>query len=118
MTLKKSNKVDWKKILVEATGWSVAHEAAYNGTLPPDFNKWEIATYSGWSVAHVAAKKGQLPDNFDKWDLIDDHCQTVRYLFEKYKEELSNPKKDLDTRNSNHIWKGYSRYSGKRWKRN
>ena len=55
-------------------------EQAREGTLPPDFDRWEIADEWGISVAHVAAKHGNLPPDFDQWDLKDRFGQFVAHI--------------------------------------
>ena len=46
-------------------------EQAREGTLPPDFDRWDLKDDWGISVAHVAAKHGHLPSDFDQWGLKD-----------------------------------------------
>ena len=55
-------------------------DQAREGTLPPDFDRWEIADEWGISVAHVAAKHGNLPPDFDQWDLKDRFGQFVAHI--------------------------------------
>ena len=52
-------------------------EQAREGTLPPDFDRWEIADDTGWTAAHEAASEGHLPPDFDRWGLSDDTGWTV-----------------------------------------
>jgi hypothetical protein len=48
------------------------------GQVPADFNYWSIARESdGRTLAHEAAECGTLPPDFDLWDLIDDYWWTV-----------------------------------------
>jgi hypothetical protein len=55
-------------------------EQTISGTLPPNFNQWQLATKRGWTVAHVAAKYGHLPADFDQWGLVDNGGLTVLRL--------------------------------------
>jgi hypothetical protein len=56
---------------------------AKNGTLPADFDQWELANEYGWTVAHVAAQWGYLPvlgpETFSRWDLADGYGSTVAH---------------------------------------
>ena len=47
------------------------------GTLPADFDQWELADADGWTVAHAAARFGRLPADFDQWELADASGWTV-----------------------------------------
>jgi hypothetical protein len=51
-------------------------DQAIRGTLPADVD-WSIATPSGWTLAHEAARYGQLPPDFDQWHLKDKDGLTV-----------------------------------------
>jgi hypothetical protein len=51
--------------------------AAVEGTLPKDFDRWEIAYNGGWTVAHEAARLRNLPEDFKRWNLIDNRGRTV-----------------------------------------
>ena len=51
---------------------------ARDGTLPPDFDQWDLADEQGWSVAHEAAAAQHLPPDFDRWELADMDGYTVR----------------------------------------
>ena len=62
---------------MDDTGWTVAHVAASEGHLPPDFDQWGLADDSGWTVAHEAASEGHLPPDFDRWEIADDTGWTV-----------------------------------------
>jgi len=42
----------------------VAHEAAFWGHLPDDFNQWNLKDDYGTTVADIAAKNNTLPRNF------------------------------------------------------
>jgi len=66
---------------------TVAHEAAKQGTLPPDLDRWELADEDGWTVAHVAAQYGHLPPGFSRWDLADSDGQTVAHVAAAYGHE-------------------------------
>ena len=50
--------------LADEQGWSVAHEAAHCNNLPRGFDQWDLADYRGWTVAHEAAAHGGLPKDF------------------------------------------------------
>ena len=49
---------------------------AKEGTLPPDFDQWELRISTGWTVAHSAALHGHLPKDFNRWELADNAGQT------------------------------------------
>ena len=50
-------------------GRTLAHVAAANGHLPPDFSNWGGRDNQGNTVAHAAAANGHLPDeSFNEWD--------------------------------------------------
>ena len=59
-------------------------EQAREGTLPPDFDRWEIARADGWSVAHMAAFRGRLPPDFDRWELANEAGVTVLEVYAKW----------------------------------
>lgn len=61
----------WDEVVNPKNGWTRAHEAAFYGTLPPSFSRWEIEDYAGSSVAHTAAMQGTLPADFNGWHLRD-----------------------------------------------
>lgn len=46
------------------TGWTVAHEAAFWGHLPDNFNQWNLTDYNGITVADVARMYGHLSKDF------------------------------------------------------
>ena len=52
-------------------------DQAREGTLPTDFDRWEIADDIGWTVAHEAASQYHLPPDFDRWGLADDTGWTI-----------------------------------------
>jgi hypothetical protein len=69
--------------LANEYNWTVAHVAAGYGHLPAGFSQWDITTKSGWTVAHVAASMGHLPTDladFAYWDLTDYSGKTVSQL--------------------------------------
>ena len=70
----------WDEIVNPKNGWTRAHEAAFYGTLPPSFNRWEIEDFAGDSVAHVAAMQGTLPGCFKDWHLRNLNGDTVAHL--------------------------------------
>jgi hypothetical protein len=47
--------------LADKDGWTVAHQAAYYGHLHGTSDLWGLADKDGWTVAHVAAHQGHLP---------------------------------------------------------
>ena len=63
--------------------FGTASKAAWDGSLPPDFDQWDLADEGGMTVAHTAAKSGHLPPDFDRWDLADKRGQTVREVAER-----------------------------------
>lgn len=74
-----------KWLLRDDAGQSVAREAwEAHGALPEWFNAWSSADESGWTVAHEAAKFGFLPEGFDQWELVDNSGQTVRDVFQQH----------------------------------
>jgi len=73
-----SEQDEWGRVISE-TCRTVAHEAAAAGTLPPDFNRWDIPDDFGWTVAHEAAKAGHLPPDFNRWELGNDYGWTVAH---------------------------------------
>jgi len=63
-------------------------EMARLGTLPADFDQWELLeggdqwgtpNAGSWTIAHVAAKYGNLPDGFDQWEIADEYKWTVAH---------------------------------------
>jgi hypothetical protein len=40
------------------------------GFLPDGFQDWTLADETGWTVAHEAAEHGCLPPDFDRWELL------------------------------------------------
>jgi hypothetical protein len=56
--------------LARPDGWTVAHEAAKHGLLPPGFDRWDLADSKGKTVAQVAYELGHLPDNFPFYGLL------------------------------------------------
>jgi hypothetical protein len=57
--------------MANGDGWTVAHEVTYWHDLPATFSQWGLADKSGWAVAHGAAKYGRLPYSFDMWGMVD-----------------------------------------------
>jgi hypothetical protein len=70
--------------LAGENGWTVAHSAAEYGHLPKAFDRWNLAVCNGWTVAHEAARKGTLPDDFNQWDLRDEGGRTVAHTAARY----------------------------------
>ena len=61
---------------------------AREGTLPPDFDQWElVANKHGDTVAHEAARHGNLPKGFDRWELADEDGWTVRDAYEQWRKD-------------------------------
>ena len=59
--------------IADDTGRTAAHVAASYGHLPAGFDRWQIAGKKGWTVAHEAAYFDHLPLDFGQWDLMDDY---------------------------------------------
>lgn len=68
----------------DATGWSVAHQAAWSKTLPFGFSKWDLKDNHGDSVAHLVASRGYLPPMFKQWDLNDAAGRPVAFVAAQY----------------------------------
>ncbi len=66
-------------------GRTIAHAAALTNHLPKDFNQWEIRDTNGTTVAHMAALFHHLPEDFDKWDLVNNDGCSVRDNFNMFK---------------------------------
>ena len=56
--------------LATTDGWTVAHEAADTGNLPPE-STWRFTTTDGWTVAHAAARRGHIFTDQTILDLTD-----------------------------------------------
>ena len=67
---------EWE--LAAPAGYTVAHVAAHYANLPRGFDRWELATPTGWTVAHEAAAAQNLPPDFGRWELADMDGYTVR----------------------------------------
>ncbi|MDR1608792.1 MAG: hypothetical protein LBT38_10355 [Deltaproteobacteria bacterium] len=73
--------------LPDARGWTLdngfgstlAHVAAENGLLPPEFQDWGLLDWRRATVAHVAAKARRLPLTFNDWELRDAIGRTVAH---------------------------------------
>ena len=65
---------------------TLAHVAAFHHKLPANFTQWDLADNLGWTVAHIAAANGSLPSGFSQWGLSDKSGFTVRRMFEIHKE--------------------------------
>lgn len=51
------------------------------GTLPPDFNDWDVKDEHGTPLAHFAAIHSLLPAGFDGWEIESDSgATTMRML--------------------------------------
>jgi len=74
-----SQRNEWGRV-VGMGGWTVAHEMAATGNLPPDFNQWSLVDETGRTAAHVAAEGGTLPSDFDQWALADENGWTVAHV--------------------------------------
>jgi hypothetical protein len=66
------------------SGWTKAHEAAGNNSLPPGFSDWTLTSDNGWTVAHVAAKCGSLPIGFSNFDIRGRDGVTVAHVAAKF----------------------------------
>jgi hypothetical protein len=67
--------------LANGDGQTLAHLAAYYSRLPVDFSQWHLAnSRRGWAVAHEATATGCLPDNFDQWGLTSRGMSVLHYL--------------------------------------
>jgi hypothetical protein len=60
-------------------------QQALEGTLPVNFNQWELADKYGWSVAHAATENGSLPESFDQWELANVFGLTVAHYAASYR---------------------------------
>lgn len=69
----------------------MAHEAAADGRLPPDFNQWDLADKNGWTVAHVVAEHGILPPDFNQWSLKGKDGRTVADIIRRKGLEFMYP---------------------------
>jgi hypothetical protein len=78
--IKISKSTPWAAVLDES-GTTVAHKAAYYGHLPvlglDGFHEWGLADNEGKTVAHLVARIRGLPDNFDQYDMVDNNGWTV-----------------------------------------
>ena len=73
---------DARQIVTPETGWTRAHEDAFNGCLAEDFDQWDIEDDFGVNVGDVAAAwrrmLGALRDDY-YWDkIIDDKTGLTR----------------------------------------
>jgi hypothetical protein len=65
--------------IADSTGWSIAHVAARHGVFLNSLAQLELADENGWTVAHVAVQYSHLPDNFVQWDLHSPSGWTVAH---------------------------------------
>jgi hypothetical protein len=77
---------DWP--LADKDGYTVAHFAAWSGTLPADIDRaiYKLADKNGTTVAHVAAWRGNLPVDIDRdvYKLANKFGTTVAHLVARY----------------------------------
>jgi hypothetical protein len=76
--------------LAAPTGITVAHEAALWGNLPADFSQWGLAANDRWTVAHTAAREGHLPADFNQWTLADKNGRTVAHVAARFRHLPDN----------------------------
>ena len=70
--------------IANVAGCAVAHVQAIHGLAHWGFDRWDMSDKYGWSVAHTAAWHRKLPKDFDRlelWDLADDDGITVRDVY-------------------------------------
>lgn len=75
--------------------WTIAHMAAENGVVIPNFHQWGLKTTAGHSVMHILywnsfrfKKIIDVKSQFTDWDLvIDEKGNTCRDLWEEYEKE-------------------------------
>ncbi|MDR1035752.1 MAG: helix-turn-helix domain-containing protein [Deltaproteobacteria bacterium] len=60
--------------------WDELAQAILKGTLPTDFQYWDMTWPRGQSLAHFAAKAGMLPKDFSQWSLRDSLGETVAHV--------------------------------------
>jgi hypothetical protein len=65
--------------LPDCDGSTVAHRAAWLGTLPVGFLRWELRDQRGFSVAFVAAMYGHLPREFAAWEVTNADGMTAAH---------------------------------------
>jgi ankyrin repeat protein len=71
---------DWS--MANGLGWTLAHEAAKLGRIPAGFRRdqWnEVDSFQN-PVANIAAKAGTLPEDFEFWDIRDDNGNTPGHI--------------------------------------
>lgn len=68
--------------LDDGLGWTVAHEAAKLGRIPAGFSRGQWAEVDDFMnpVANIAAKFGTLPEDFEFWDIRDDIGNTPGHV--------------------------------------
>ena len=74
----------------------VANIAAKFGTLPEDFEFWDIRDDIGNTPGHVAAINGKtdaLPASFNAWDAVNDDGKTVRDLMAEREKRMAEQNK-------------------------
>jgi hypothetical protein len=55
-------------------------KAAEKGTLPQDFNQWELRNEYEETIAHIMAIYGTLTDSFNQWALRDRRGRSVAHM--------------------------------------
>ena len=68
-------------LIEDSNGLTVVEFALRADALPEDFNGWDIALWRQcMMVAHLAAEEGKLPPNFDRWELLTENGKTVAHI--------------------------------------
>ena len=70
---------DWCHVVDPASGWTVAHDFAFEGKLPEHFEYWDIIDGSGDTVAHCAGRCGKLPERFTLWQMTNSRGWSVAH---------------------------------------
>jgi hypothetical protein len=90
----KESMMKYSDIVNHDTGQTLAGKLAKQGSLPKEFNDWEMpgtnSNGDGWKVAHVAAQYDNLPKNFNAWEIKNNNgvsvadvamtCNTCKHL--------------------------------------
>ncbi|BAI81733.1 hypothetical protein DEFDS_P111 (plasmid) [Deferribacter desulfuricans SSM1] len=76
-----------KKILKLAneTGWTIAHEQAWNGWITEDKEILELANETGWTVAHKQAEHGWITNDKNILKLVNTQGKSVVGIIAKNK---------------------------------
>jgi hypothetical protein len=91
---------DWGAKIYECDGTyrTVAHICATRGTLPDNYEQWDIADWDGETVAHTAAAFARLPDHYNQWWLKNKESWTVAH------EVVHNRRSPDHLYNAAHTW--------------